>query len=303
MTAAACLIINPASGRGRARDAVRSLREVFGSRGVTEFFVTASPGDEETFAMRALAEGMRTIVVVGGDGTCSRVATVILRAGSECRLAVVPTGTGNDFAKTLGVDRHTSAEIADLVVGGRETHIDVGSASGNYFINSCGFGFDASVLEASNRVRFLQGNAVYIYSALRQLFTYRGIDVGATGAQGVKRGIMLMVTVSIGKWLGGAFNIAPHASAVDGKLDVCFFSDSSVLQRVRLFAGALRGTHLGMDSVRSLSVEQLALSFPASPFMEIDGELRIAADKEVELKCLPGALRVVAAPGAAALQG
>jgi diacylglycerol kinase (ATP) len=210
----------------------------------------------------------------------------------------VPAGTGNDFAKTLGVNRYTPERIADLVVRGEAVRIDVGMADGHYFLNSCGFGFDASVLEASNRVRFLKGDAVYIYSALGQLFTYRGIEVSANGMPGMKRGPMLMVTVSNGRSLGGAFKIAPHASVLDGRLDACFFSDSNIVERVKLFVGAMRGTHIGMESVSAATVQHLALTFPGSPLMEMDGELRVARSRTVELQCVPRALSVIAAPGA-----
>jgi diacylglycerol kinase family enzyme len=109
---------------------------------------------------------------------------------------------------------------------------------------------------------------------------------------------MLMVTVSNGRFLGGAFKIAPRASVLDGKLEACFFSDANVVERVKLFVGALRGTHLRIPSVSTASVRELALTFANNPLMEIDGELRRARSKTVELKCIPRALAVVAAPGA-----
>lgn len=274
------------------------VRSAFAAHGINNVYESTAPGDEERLAARAVRDGVQTIVAVGGDGTCGRIANTILRSAAQCRLAVVPTGTGNDFAKTLGVSRYAPEQVADLVVRGEATRIDVGLADGFYFLNSCGFGFDASVLEASNRVRFLKGDAVYIYSALGQLFTYRGMEVSANGAPGVKRGRMLMVTVSNGRYLGGAFKIAPHASVFDGKLDACFFGDSNVVERVRLFVGAMRGTHIEMPSVSAASVQQLALTFATSPMMEMDGELRRAGSTTVELKCVPRALSVVAAPGA-----
>jgi len=293
-----CLIVNPAAGRGAVRATLPFVRSAFAARGIDIVYETKTPGDEEPLAEQAMRDGVQSIVAVGGDGTCGRIANVILRSGAECRLAVVPSGTGNDFAKTLGVNRYTPEQVADLVVRGETTRIDVGLADGHYFLNSCGFGFDASVLEASNRVRFLKGDAVYIYSALGQLFTYRGIEVSANGVPGVKRGPMLMVTVSNGRSLGGAFKIAPHASVLDGRLDACFFSDCNVVERVKLFVGAMRGTHIGMPSVSTASVQRLALTFPSSPLMEIDGELRVARSRTVELQCVPRALSVVAAPGA-----
>jgi diacylglycerol kinase (ATP) len=274
------------------------VRSAFAAHGIHDIYESTAPGDEERLAARAVRDGAQTIVAVGGDGTCGRVADAILRSAANCRLAVVPAGTGNDFAKTLGVSRYAPQQVADMVARGDAKQIDVGLADGHYFLNSCGFGFDASVLESTSRVRFLKGDAVYIYSALRQLFTYRGVEVSVSGAPGVKSGSMLMVTVSNGRWLGGAFKIAPHASVLDGKLDACFLGDSNVMQRMKLFLGAMRGTHIGMPSVSAASVQELTLTFPDNPLMEIDGELRQAQSRTVTVKCVPLALSVVAAPGA-----
>src|SRR5437868_5614293 len=215
--------MNPAAGRGGIRAKLPGVREIFREHGATKVYETAVAGDEETLALRAIREGADTIVAVGGDGTCSRIADALIRSNSLCRLAVVPAGTGNDFAKTLGLEKYDAQQVAELVKRGDETRIDVGWADGHYFLNSCGFGFDASVLEASNKVRWLKGDAVYIYAALRQLFSYRGIDVRASGAPGVTHGSMLMVTASNGRSLGGAFQIAPKASVLDDRLDACFF--------------------------------------------------------------------------------
>src|ERR1700681_533199 len=267
------LLCNPAAGRGVGRQVFQQAEQAFKAIGPYRSVLTSRAGDEDALTIKALVEGVNKIVVIGGDGTAGRVANAIIRSGNRCRLAVVPGGTGNDFAKTLGVDKYQPEQIAQLVARGSETRIDVGHADGHYFLNSCGFGFDASVLEATSRVRFLKGDAVYIYTALRQLFTYRGIEVAASGAPGVKSGSMLMVTLSNGRWLGGAFKIAPQASVIDGKLDACFLGDSNVVQRVRLFLGAMRGTHIGMTSVSAVGVDKLTLAFPASPLMEVDGEL------------------------------
>jgi len=276
-----------------------TLRAEAEARGVTEVHTTSSPGDEERLTAQALEAGAQTIIAIGGDGTCSRIAQRILDGKKPCTLAVVPAGTGNDFAKTLGIGGLSPSTIADIIDRtGTTTLIDVGRADDHYFVNSCGFGFDASVLEATSRVRFIKGDAVYIYSALRQLFTYRGVEVSVSGAPGVRSGSMLMVTISNGRWLGGAFKIAPQATVLDGKLDACFLGDSNVMQRMKLFLGAMRGTHIGMPSVSAVGVQDLTLTFPSNPLMEIDGELRQARSRTVNVKCVPRARSVVAAPGA-----
>ncbi len=235
---------------------------------------------------------------MGGDGTCSRVADTIIRSGSHCALAVVPAGTGNDFAKTVGLAHHSAEQIAELVVRAATVKIDVGLADERYFINSCGFGFDASVLEATQRVKFLKGDALYIYAALAQLFTYRGLPVVVEGSASTHARELLMATVSNGRFLGGAFRIAPDASVTDGELDVCLIGDASVLQRMRLFAAAIRGTHGGFDAVKMFKSSSLCLKFGAAPWIELDGELRQARSNDVRISCVSRALEVIAAPGA-----
>jgi diacylglycerol kinase (ATP) len=289
------VIANPAAGRGTARERIREARAAFAVHGVSEFQETRIAGEEERLAALAIEQGAETIVAVGGDGTCARIATAVLARGQPCSLAVVPCGTGNDFAKTLGVDRLTPDKIATLVLSHQPTRVDVGRADEHYFLNSCGFGFDASVLEATQQVRFLRGDAVYIYSALRQLFTYRGVSVSAD--DGAKANKMLMLTISNGRFHGGAFRIAPNASVVDGELDVGLFGDTNLIGRIRIFAGAFRGTHLGLPSVESQRVKNLALHFAEPPMMEVDGELRPARASIVNIECLPRALSVIAAPG------
>jgi lipid kinase, YegS/Rv2252/BmrU family len=292
------VIVNPVAGRGDGKRLLPHLRSLFRESAGVEFTPTRSAGDEERLAQIAISRGAHTIMVVGGDGTCSGVANAILAANSNCKLGVFPCGTGNDFAKTLGVADYAPEQIVSLMQSKTPLLMDVGLAEGRYFLNSSGFGFDASVLQASNRIRFLKGNAVYIYSALTQLFTYRGTEVFVNHVPGLEHGQMLMITVSIGRFLGGAFKIAPRASVLDGKLDVCILGDSNVVRRVRLFLGAMRGTHIGMPSVTTARVEDLALTFAANPYMEMDGELRRARSTTVNLRCVPRALSVVAAPGA-----
>ena len=290
------MIVNPAAGRGTAARALREVRNAFCQRTQIVFRETVSAGDEENIAADALDAGAEIIVCVGGDGTCTKVARIILRRGSTCALAVVPAGTGNDFAKTLGLQGMSLPDLAALL-DGRPQKIDVGRAHDQYFLNSCGFGFDAAVLEASIGVRWLRGNAVYLYAAVKQLFTYSGLDVSADDfARDLSR--MLMVTVSNGQWLGGAFHIAPNASPTDGRLDIALIRNSGVVERALLFMNATRGTHVGRSSVKQMQLPEVTFNFSSPPTMEIDGELHFAKSSTVTIQCIPRALSVIAAPGA-----
>ncbi len=99
------LIVNPAAGRGRAQRSLAKITRAFAAERIVEMAITECSGDEERLAEQALADGIETIVAVGGDGTCARIANVIVANDSSCRLGVVAAGTGIDFAKTLGTSR------------------------------------------------------------------------------------------------------------------------------------------------------------------------------------------------------
>lgn len=291
------IIVNPAAGRRSAASRVADVVAAFERANVRRIVETRAAGDEEALAQRALEADVETIVAVGGDGTCSGVARAVATSGMECNVAVVPCGTGNDFAKTLGVERCTPTQIAALVERNEPTKIDVGRVEGRHFVNSCGFGFVASVLEATQSVRILRGDAVYIYSAIGQLFTYGGMSVSLDSSATADRDKVLMVTVSNGRFLGGAFRIAPGASVLDGKLDVGLCRDAGFAGRVRIFAAAFRGTHVGLPSVETRRIAGMTLRFSTPPMMEVDGDLRQALSSTVTVDCASRALGVIAAPG------
>lgn len=290
------LIVNPAAGRGRAGRRLTRIARAFAAERITDIVITERAGDETRLAEEAIAGGVETVVAVGGDGTCSRVAAALVAAGSSCRLALVPAGTGNDFAKTLGVLSFSIGEIARMCTSTSITRMDVGRVDDVYFVNGCGFGIDPEILEAALSARWLRGNAVYIVSALRKLFWYEGFSL-ADGSSVATAGRRMMLTVSNGKNLGGAFKIAPEASVCDGMLDVHAFHDAKPARRLSVFLATMRGRHAALPEVSFETHSSIRLAFEFAPKIEIDGELRAARAPSVVIECIPGALSVVAAPG------
>jgi diacylglycerol kinase (ATP) len=295
MNSDVCVIVNPASGRGRGAKAEAEVRRAFASVGVTDIRTTRAKGDERSVALRAIEDGASTIVAVGGDGTWGNVANAIISSGADVRLALLAAGTGNDFAKTLGAPARDFAATAALVAEGVEKRVDVGEIEGRYFLNVTGFGFDIAVLEDIEKVHWLKGDAVYLYSALRQLFGYDGVEIdiaSAAAARGRMRHLMLII--ANGKNFGGSFRIAPAASVTDGRLDAIAIAMAPPLRRARLFGAATKGTHVTLAEVRTEQAPSFTLTFPAPPAYETDGEYNRAASNTLEVRCVPGALRVVA---------
>ena len=285
------VIVNPASGRGRGARKLPALTAAFTAAGITDIRLTRSAGDEERLARQALEDGCRTVVAVGGDGTWSKVAATL--AGSECRLALVASGTGNDFAKTVGIPATDPAAMAQLAIDGPDERIDMGRMGDRLFLNIAGFGFDASVARAMLDIGWLGGDALYLYASARQLFAFPGLDVDMVPDDPPGFRNRLLLAICNGRRFGGSFVIAPNASLRDGELDAIVIGDASPMKRASLFGAATSGAHLRYPEVRERRSPSFTLRFRTPPFFQADGELHQATTTEIHVACVPRALRIV----------
>ncbi|MEO5590635.1 MAG: diacylglycerol kinase family protein [Gemmatimonadaceae bacterium] len=295
MTERVAVVVNPAAGRGRGARMLESVTRSFADAGVTEVSVTAKPGDEIQLTERAIDAGATTIVVVGGDGTTNHVANVILRSGSDARLAVLPAGTGNDFAKVTGTGRIAVRDLIELVESADDVRVDVGRIDDRYFLNSCGFAFDVAVLESSLRNRWLRGSAVYIYSALTQLLGFPGLRLALD--DDAEPSLHLLLVIANSPYFGGRFRIAPDALVTDGMLDSIAIAEASLARRVGILAAAMGGKHSRYRECSTDRARTFNVSFDEPPLYQTDGELHRAESSDLRVTSCPEALRVVVAPG------
>lgn len=296
MTTRACLIANPAAGRGRGARLLPGAASAFARHGITDVRLTVAPGDEARQVRGALDAGCDTIAVLGGDGTWSKAAAALVEAGAAdaARLAFVAAGTGNDFVKNLPEPSNDPEAMARLVAGNGEGadewRVDMAAVDGDLFLNVAGFAFDVAVLARVERTRLLSGDAVYAYAALRELLAYRGLDAALDGGP---RERDLLVAFANGAHFGGAFHVAPGARVDDGLLDAVVIPDIGRLARPGLLLRAARGTHVRHRKVRVQRAAAFALEFPEPPLYEADGELRRARSRVMRVESRPGALRVL----------
>jgi diacylglycerol kinase (ATP) len=231
------------------------------------------------------------------------VANGLLRANAgrppekHAVLGLIPGGTGCDFGKSLGIPRDDLRKAVAIVRAGQTRAVDVGRVEGRHFLNICGFGYDVAVLESSWNVKYLEGEQLYLYCAIRQLASYPGFAVEAE-LDGVDLGRLdlLMLIVANAKFFGGKFKIAPGADLADGQLDVLRFGNMGLLQRIDIMQRLLRGVHEGAASVSNGRATRLRLRFLGGepPAFETDGEWNRAKSNTVEIETVPAALRVLA---------
>lgn len=291
-----CVIANPASGRGRGSRMLSRLRPILAESGTAVVRVTSTSGDEQGMVRRALDDGFDTFIALGGDGTWGNVANGILGCGAaeEARLALLAAGTGNDFAKSVGVPASDIAATVRLALEGPDVRVDVGRIEGKYFLNVAGFGVDVAVLENLERTPLLTGNALYFVAGLRGVFGYPGMRIEVESASGIlMSGRHLLLVIANARNFGGVFQLAPEASTVDGHLDAIAIRDASPLRRLQLFFAAARGRHTEAPEVTIERSPHFRLRFDMPPAYETDGEYNVAKSRELDVSCMPRALRLV----------
>jgi diacylglycerol kinase (ATP) len=290
----ACLIANPASGRGRGARRLPRVREALAAVGIRDVRLTKSAGHERELAAQAAAEGIATIVALGGDGTWGNVARGILDAGHDARMVPMAAGTGNDFPHALGLPAHDADAMARVAAGNSSVRVDVGWANDIAFLNVAGLGLETEVLRSVRRIRSLSGPLVYVAAALPALRSYRGFRAAVQYGDDAPGPMetWCAIVASNGPRFGGGFHVAPGATVTDGRLDLITVLDAPPMRRLQLFVRARLGTHAGQPEVTRRAESSVTLAFDEPPLLDADGELHTISSTELRIRVQPGAIRV-----------
>lgn len=244
----------------------------------------------------AIARGIDALVVVGGDGMVSLAANAL--AGTTIPLGIVPSGTGNDAARGLGIPLgDTDAAVAALwtAIARGPRVIDVGivrhGPHTTRFVGILSAGFDAIVNERANSWAWPRGKSRYTFALLRELLVLkpRRYTITTAGVTTVRDAVLLAVANNVS--FGGGMAAVPHARVDDGILDLFVVAPVSRWRFLRLFPRVFSGTHTELDVVSFATVNEITLDAEAL-IAYADGE-RIGP-LPVEVSVLPGALRVLA---------
>jgi diacylglycerol kinase (ATP) len=290
----ACLIANPAAGRGRGARLLPRVREALGTAGIHDVRLTRAPGHERDLAAAAAGEGIETIVALGGDGTWGNVARGILESGRDARLVPIAAGTGNDFPHALQLPAHDPAAMSRIAAGDGSVRVDVGWANDLAFLNVAGLGLETEVLRALREIRTLTGPLVYVAAALPLLRSYRGLNASIQNGSELPGPMhqWCAIVVSNGPRFGGGFRVAPGATVTDGKVDLIAVRDAQPLRRLQLFVRARLGTHIGQPEVTRSPVNNVTFRFDEPPLLDTDGELHQIGSTDLRVRVQAGAIRV-----------
>jgi|ERR1051326_8194571 len=285
-----CVILNPIAGAVKNVDAVR---ERFDALKPERFHTTEKPGDAEKFASEA--SDFDLIVSAGGDGTLNEVVNGIARAGCNAPLAVVPLGTGNDFARTLGAPNSPDAVIEQIRE--RKTRaidlVRVTSDQVRYFANVSSGGFSGVVDEKlTPEMKRTWGPLAYLRSAAAAFAELRGYTTTVTLDDAEAMEIDLYnVVVANGRYVAGGIPVAPEADVGDGLLDIILIPERGPTDLAILAGQILLGKHLGSDAIIFRRAKKIAINSRPGMWFNVDGEL--IGNEPATFELLPGALHCV----------
>lgn len=265
------LLANPAARAGAHAGAVLHAAERLRVHGIRTTLISGGSAAESSDLLRtALRVGTDAVVVAGGDGTVHLALQEL--AGTGIPLGILPTGTGNDMAVTLGLKELDIAAAVDTIAARRTRLIDLARATradgtSRYFGTVLASGFDSRVNDRANAMRWPRGGSRYNIAILIEFLTLAGIpyDVEIELPDGSRErvtGNLVMATVANGGTYGGGIPIAPDADPADGLLDVVLVRPAGRLRLLRLLPRVYRGTHPGVAEVSIRRATSVRLSAP-----------------------------------------
>ncbi len=288
-----CIILNPTAGKARDLEAVVAR---LGRVPNGEIRISSKPGSAARFARTALRKGCVLIIAAGGDGTLNEVVNGIGENLGDARVGLIPLGTGNDFARTIGVPDDLEAAI-DLILTGDTRAVDlvrVTSDEVRYFVNVSAGGFSGLVDEKlTPEMKKTWGPLAYLRgaaAALSELRAYR-TTLAFDNTESLTLDLYNVV-VANGRYVGGGTWIAPEASIDDGLLDIVLVHERSAAELALLAAQVAMGTHLTSDSIVFRRAANLTVNSKPGMWFNVDGEL--VGNEPARFEILPRALRFIA---------
>jgi diacylglycerol kinase (ATP) len=315
------LIVNPVSGTDEGLKLLPAINARLREAGPVDVVLTIGPGDATDAARRAVEEGYERIVSAGGDGTLNETLNGIasVAGGLEAvALGVIPIGTGNDFATTLGIPQDAEAAAAMLIDAAFAPRpVDVWRLNDRYFLNVSGGGFIAEVSDAvDTRLKTVAGKLAYIIGGVQVMWSYDALRVRVTFPRGAMSVPDLGASsdpsaINVERFedfdaddlyafaacnaplIGGGYVIGPLARVDDGQLDLCLIRASSLTDFLAVLRQVPGGDHVQDARVSYVRAPAIELSFDRRIKINTDGQVM---ESDRATYSLAGRARILAPP-------
>lgn len=286
------VIVNPKSGLRWSFDAMRrgldKAWDISGNDLVYQFCQSGQDGYIK--ALRAIEEGVDTILVAGGDGTINTVGKALI--GTEAALGVIPAGSGNGFARHFGIPLDP-AKAVEALARSHVKKIDVGVVNDRPFFVTCSMAWDASIAKgfAGSRIR---GVLPYIFAGVNEFLEYvpQNIDAEIDSGEVIHFRDALVFTIANMTQFGGGAKIAPHAQPDDGFLELVSALHQDVPKLFSNLGKLFDGSLDELPEVITRKFKELVVRRQKASPIQVDGEL-VDAPEQIYVRVIPSALNVI----------
>jgi len=283
------LIVNPVSGHGLGLKVAERASRTLHMRGVAhELHYSAAPREPTMLAQTAVKDRCSCVVTIGGDGLVHQVANVLV--GTDSTLGIIPAGTGNDFARGLGIPLDTDSAV-EVLTRGIERRVDVGQANDRYFFSVAVLGLAAEVNRRANQFKRFRVNALYTAVTIGSVFLDQPLKFTVHYDGRTRQSYSWLIAVANTWSSARGMALVPAARPDDGMLDACIVNGMGKWELLWTFPRVFAGRHIYSTGIETLRGREITISAEAPCELFADGEL--IGPLPMTLRAIPQALKVV----------
>lgn len=259
------LLANPTSGGGKGLKVMNQVTKYLSSLGVQFLDISGTSYESAAVNLREAVSklGAGVVIVVGGDGMVHLAIQEL--AQKDVALLLIPAGTGNDFARSLGLPLNDPLAALNQGLNSRASRVDLGKVNNRYFAEILSTGFDSLVNERANRIR-MKSKRKYDLAMLLELPLFKPLayEIELDGRR-IETEAML-IAIANGASYGGGMKVCPDASLTDGLFDLMILEPVSKFELLRVFPRVFKGTHIThprvrIERARSVTVKAQAIAY------------------------------------------
>lgn len=268
------LVVNESAGKGKALYLANQFSKLLvnSNQEFTLIHETSHEKTIEKLKSSLSTNSYKKVIAIGGDGLVNLCLQYLARSGIT--LGVIPAGTGNDFARAVGVNGLSVNKIFDLYTKSDPAEIDLGlvksQSSERWFVQVLSTGFDAEVNSRANKIRWPKGKSKYTIATVRTLAKFRPItyEIEMDGHK-LSQSAMLF-TIANGETYGGGMRICPGASNSDGFFELLLVKPVSRFVLLTIFPKVFKGNHIPHQKIDTYQAKEVKISASTSSYA--DGE-------------------------------
>lgn len=263
-------VINPVAGEGKGHQVIPKISNYFAK---SEYDIIISPRKgiiEEIVREGVSTTYYRSVIAVGGDGTLMETLNGLI--DYEGSVGIVPIGSGNDFAKTLGIEENIN-DALKIIDEGYTKEIYSAWINSQRFLNVIGIGIDAMIIDYKESSKFFKGKLNYLLATIKGILKYRATQLNVTIDGKEYNFKPLFIAIGNGKYIGNGMKITPNADLTSERFEICIVGDLKKSVLLRNITNLYKGLHGGVDGVEFLKGRTIKIQFNEVRPVDIDGNL------------------------------